>query len=425
MRDPIAEFMTFNRPFAQRNPDLIRFKVARMVESPFAFFRGTFHLYARDLMDKFYEVVPLVFGGGAEIDLIGDIHGENYGTYKAGDSLIYYDINDFDETTHGRAAFDVCRLATSLFLAAQEQATPLAKAVLAPLAGAAAYAERLPRMLKKGRDPVYSVNNTTPAGCPAIDDLICTAAEVKRTDFINGLTVGNEAQRRLRRSDRYFNLPSDQHDQARRLLEDYRRRMPAPPTPDFFEILDVCGRVAGIGSMGRLRYAVLLAGKGKDAHNVLIEFKEARPSAYDIYRQRDTDPAALVSRAERVIAAQRHSQVVSSPYLGFAVDGSLSFQTREIGPHDSRVDFKKMKHGSDWECLAQVQAALLARTHARSVARAVGPVNPLADLENADAFCQRVLAFVLAYADLVQRDWTRFVGARAELEKCEEWAKST
>ncbi len=425
MRDPIVEFMSFNRPFAQRNPDLIRFKIARMAESPFAFLRGTFHLYARDVLDKFYEAVPLFFAGGTvELELVGDIHGDNYGTYKAQDGLVYYDINDFDETTHGRVAFDVCRLATSLFLAAQERCNSLDKALLVPLACVASFSDCLRRMLKRGQEPVYSERSSGSPDCPPVESLIQSAISTKRAEFINGLTENNQGQRRIRRSDHYFNLPVQERDQALRLLDDYRRRMPPPESPDFYEVLDICGRVAGIGSMGRLRYVLLLTGKGKkDSRNVLIEFKEARPSAYDVIQHRDDDAAALVSRAERVITMQRLSQAATSPYLGFAVDGGLSFQAREVGPHDHRIDFKTLNHLSDWQSLAQAEAALLARTHARAVARAVGPVNPLADLETPEVFSQRVLAFVLAYADLVRRDWTRFVGSRAELDKVEEWSK--
>ena len=61
-----------------------------------------------------------------------------------------------------------------------------------------------------------------------------------------------------------------------------------------------------------------------------------------------------------------------------------------------------------------------ARCHAAS-GRCVGPTNPLAELSEVDASAQRVLAFVLAYADLVQRDWARFVGHRDESEDCEKW----
>lgn len=41
MRDALQEFMTFNRPDAQRNQERMRFKIARRAESLFGFFRGT------------------------------------------------------------------------------------------------------------------------------------------------------------------------------------------------------------------------------------------------------------------------------------------------------------------------------------------------------------------------------------------------
>src|SRR4051794_7666026 len=99
MRDPVAEFMNFNRPFARRNPELLRAKVSRMAAGPFPFFRGSFHLYARDLIDKLWEMPPLAAGAAIEMDLVGDIHSENFGTFKAQDGKVHYDINDFDETT--------------------------------------------------------------------------------------------------------------------------------------------------------------------------------------------------------------------------------------------------------------------------------------------------------------------------------------
>src|SRR5437899_9106878 len=99
MRDPVAEFQAFNRAFARRNPELLRFKIERMSASPFAFFRGTFHLFARDSIEKVFDLRPVVAGERPEIDLVGDIHTENYGTYKAADGKVHYDINDFDETT--------------------------------------------------------------------------------------------------------------------------------------------------------------------------------------------------------------------------------------------------------------------------------------------------------------------------------------
>jgi uncharacterized protein (DUF2252 family) len=92
-RDVLQEFMDFNCPFAQRNPDLLRLKVARMAEGPFAFFRGSFHLFARDVLDRDLVPLPLFTGTGTEMDLVGDLHAENYGAFKAEDGDVHYDVN--------------------------------------------------------------------------------------------------------------------------------------------------------------------------------------------------------------------------------------------------------------------------------------------------------------------------------------------
>jgi uncharacterized protein (DUF2252 family) len=421
MRDPVAEFQAFNLAFARRNPELLRLKVQRMAASPFAFFRGTFHLFARDTLDRSFEAAP-ASAAGAELDLVGDLHSENYGTYDVGHA-VHYDVNDFDETTQGRPDFDVRRLATSLVLAAQELGPGLADAALAGLAVLTGYADTVRPLLKKGKPADLDVSDASPSGCAAVDRLVKTAAAVRRPAFIAGLTEYAQGRRRLVRSLRYFNLPEAERQQALRLLEDYHRRQPEPPAKNYYAEEDVCGRVSGIGSMGRLRYAVLVAGKGsKDARNVLLEFKEARPSAYDLYRNRAGGPEALAGRAERVVTVQRQSQAASSPRLGFAVDGSQSFQARELGPHDARLEGKDLRGPADLREVARVQAAILARIHARSAGRAVGVANPLAELQDEQGYAQRLLAFALAYADQARRDWQQFVGRRAELERCEGWS---
>src|SRR5436305_11429713 len=188
MRDPVQEFMTYNRLFAQRNHELMRFKIARMAESPFAFFRGTFHLFAHDVIAGLNSSLPLFSGAGAELDLVGDLHSENYGTYKANDGLVHYDVNDFDETTTGRFDFDLCRLATSHFLAARDRGDPLDLAVRATLAGLSAYTVFLRRLLGKSRPADLDVSEKGRSGCEAIDGLIADSVRARRAAFVNRLT---------------------------------------------------------------------------------------------------------------------------------------------------------------------------------------------------------------------------------------------
>ena len=424
MRDPIDEFKTYNRPLAQRNPELMRYKIARMAEGPFPFFRGTFHLFARDILGGFASSPALMIGSGTELDLVGDIHSENYGTFKAVDGEVHYDINDFDETTQGRFGFDVSRLATSHFLALQDRpGETLERQVQLTLASVRAYTEAVRRLLKKGKDAQLDVSATKPSGSAAVDGLVREMSGAKRPAFIEGLTEWKNGHRLLLRTAMCFNVSDSERELVLRLLADFRKRFTTDETKNgFFDVEDVCGRVSGIGSMGRLRYIVLLVGKGsKEARNGLLEFKEALPSAYDTYRNRDTDASALVRRAERVITVQKESQASPDPYLGWASDGPHSFQARQRGPNEDRLRFARLAEADVEEAL-KVQGSILARVHARSAMRAVGPSNPLAELADTDAFCQRVLAFALAYADLVRRDWQQFVGARAELDKVEIWA---
>src|SRR5579885_2591229 len=103
-RDPVQEVIRFNQRFAGRYPALLVQKIAKMADSPFGFFRGSFHLFAKDMLDgvldPWQNSNPFT---QVEIALIGDIHSENFGTFKADDGAVHFDCK---------------RAATSLFLAA-------------------------------------------------------------------------------------------------------------------------------------------------------------------------------------------------------------------------------------------------------------------------------------------------------------------
>ena len=425
MRDAVQEFMAFNLEYARRSAELMRLKVARMSESAFAFFRGTFHLYARDVIVPDLVAFPLLSDGGGEMEVVGDVHSENYGTYKAEDGKIHYDIDDFDETTTGRFDWDVCRFAINTLLASQQRKDTLEAQASVTLAGLASYLQTILGGLKKGKYHDLDISERNPSDAEPIAQLIQRKSDVKRPKFIDEITEDKNGKRSIRRVlQKYYNLTEAERSQATRLVADYRSRLKnAPDKKNFFDIHDICGRISGIGSMGRYRYVVLISGKGHDEKkNILLEFKEARPSSLDIYRQRNASPEALIARAERVIANQRAAQAASNQFLGHAIDGPISFQVREISPHAERIDCTKLKAGAFVDVI-KVQAAILARAHVRESARLEGPINPLAQIGDVDRFRQRVLAVALGYAEIAQRDYARFVGARSDLDSVEQWAK--
>src|SRR6202023_1394426 len=76
--------------------------------------------------------------------LCGDLHLENFGSYKGDNRLAYFDINDFDEAALAPVSWDLVRLLTSILIGAetfgvsQSEARTLAKQFVAAYAMALA-----------------------------------------------------------------------------------------------------------------------------------------------------------------------------------------------------------------------------------------------------------------------------------------------
>src|ERR1700733_13039844 len=88
MEDISRRIIAFNK---DRLPDLVQLKYESMTDNPFRFFRGTNHIFYDDLQNA----GPMPESPAAWI--CGDLHLENFGTYKSDNRLIYFDLNDFDE----------------------------------------------------------------------------------------------------------------------------------------------------------------------------------------------------------------------------------------------------------------------------------------------------------------------------------------
>ncbi len=78
----------------------------------YRFLRGTYYLW---LVRTAVEV-PSVFSR-TQVPLVGDLHVENYGTWRDPDRVRRWGVNDLDELARGSWLLDLLRLATSAVLA--------------------------------------------------------------------------------------------------------------------------------------------------------------------------------------------------------------------------------------------------------------------------------------------------------------------
>lgn len=82
--------------------------------TPFPFFRGTYYRWA-----QVWPEICSELQAGPRVLSVGDLHVENFGTWRDRDGRLVWGINDFDEADELAVTNDLVRLAASVWFAAQ------------------------------------------------------------------------------------------------------------------------------------------------------------------------------------------------------------------------------------------------------------------------------------------------------------------
>ena len=93
-------------------------KHEKMRESPFGFLRATYWRWAETVL----EVCPDLADAPAVL-AVGDIHLENFGTWRDAEGRLVWGVNDFDEAAEMPYVLDLIRLATSALVAGTSHGT--------------------------------------------------------------------------------------------------------------------------------------------------------------------------------------------------------------------------------------------------------------------------------------------------------------
>lgn len=117
--EPIADATVRYEAWLARHmtlvPDDLATKHAKMAASPFMFLRATFYRW----MQLWPRVCP-EFADAKTVLGVGDLHIENFGTWRDAEGRLIWGVNDFDEAYALPYALDLVRLAVSALLAVRE-----------------------------------------------------------------------------------------------------------------------------------------------------------------------------------------------------------------------------------------------------------------------------------------------------------------
>ena len=387
--DVLVRIARFNQ---NREPERLKLKFKRMATEPFSFFRGTCHLFCEDWPTS----TPLDNAPPAWI--CGDLHLENFGTYKGDNRLAYFDINDFDESALAPITWDLTRFVTSLRLASKLYDLDAETSEILEEAFLTAYQlsilEGKPRWIERA----------TATGL--IGRLLRKVRSRTRKTFLDIKTRQDGRLRHLRDiAGKTLEIEKAEKREVERALNSFALTQ---PSREFFKPLDVKRRIAGTGSLGLRRYVVLVEGRGSPNRNFLIDVKEELPSALES-RLKELQPP-WDAPAVRVTALQHRLQAIAPALLQPVSFGGRSWSLRELQPVEDRVDLSRRKpKPNELKELVGSFGDLTAWAHLRSSGREGSATTDelIAFAETAD-WRQEVRNYAKGYVAKATADWRIF-----------------
>lgn len=388
---------------AGRLSELVPIRYGRMLQSPFAFYRGSAAVMAADLAKT-----PTT---GLKVQACGDCHLMNFGGFATPERNVIFDINDFDETLPAPWEWDVKRLAASFVLAARSIGLTDAKGEEAAVECARSYRTRLREFAQMYPLEVWYAR----VGSEDVLDMVPKAFRafvrkrikkaMKRTgsemDFpkLTAMTGGEVHigdtpplifHPETARGAEFESLIKQVMAIYRETLADDRRIL-----LDRYRVVDAAIKVVGIGSVGRRCWIALLMSASN--HPLFLQIKEAVASVLEPYAGK----SAYASHGQRVVIGQRLMQPTSDIFLGWmTAPNGRQFYVRQL--RDAKI--KPLVETFDAEMLlvfAKACGWVLARAHAKA-----SEVSTIAGyLGGSDDFEKAMGDFALAYADQAERDY--------------------
>lgn len=380
-----------------RNTQLLVRKYNRMAEGLYLFFRATSCIFYRDFAQYFSTNDPTRVWG------CGDLHLQNFGTYKANNRLVYFDINDFDDALLLPVTWELGRMLTSIHIAADELGLEKNESHIL----VKAFLENYNKTLLGGKPIDIERRSTTGMLKTFFEHL----EKRRRRDFIKERTIKTE-------SDRKLNLDTGKVlaviPQQRAEVEKYLQRwLVQHPNPFFQRICDVGIRLTGTASLGLERYVILVESLKEKMY--LLDLKEARSPSLTpfVSLSQPTWP----TEAARIVSIQGRVNNVL-PTLLSAVDFSdKSFVLKELQPEQDKFDFHL-----DWdgelesiEQLIATMAVITASGHLRSAGRQGSSIaDELIEFSQQKQWQTDLLSYCEDYPNKVHQDYFAFCEAYEE-----------
>ena len=299
-------------------PHLIPIRFGRMMQSPFAFYRGSAALMAADLAST-----PK---SGLMVQACGDAHLMNFGGFATPERNIVFDINDLDETLPAPWEWDLKRLVASVVIAGRHIELSESDIARTAIDTVRSYRERMSD---------YGSMHALDVWYDAIT-IQRFLKEVAREEDRGRITQRIEKARAKSTPENIFPKLAEEQGVVPRILDNpplifhptaeqapgleagyseafamYRESLPEHVRTLFnrFTFCDLAIKVVGVGSVGT--YCGIALFLAADDDPIFLQIKEARASVLEPYAGKSLHE----NHGQRVVAGQRLMQAATDIFL--------------------------------------------------------------------------------------------------------------
>ncbi len=395
---------------AGRIPELIPIRYGRMLQSPFAFYRGSASVMAADL-----AVTPTT---NIRVQACGDCHLMNFGGFATPERNIVFDINDFDETLPAPWEWDVKRLVASFVLAARSNGLSDAAGRDAAVACARSYRERLREVAAMSPLEAWYARIGAEDVIGLIDDSDLKKnvrrridkAQQERASDVDYPKLAEMVGGQVQIKDQpplIFHLDLQREEGFRaavdRMLAQYQETLPDDRRAlfDRYRLVDVAIKVVGIGSVGR--YCAIGLFMSSSNQPLFLQFKQAVGSVLEPYAGK----SLYGHSGQRVVMGQRLMQTSSDIFLGWltGLEGRQIY-VRQLRDAKIKPLVETFNRG-----MLEIYAGLCGWTLARAHGRASHPWLLSGYLGTSATFDEAMGKFAVAYADQAELDYAALKAA--------------
>jgi uncharacterized protein (DUF2252 family) len=413
----VNDVYNYNEPYAATDSTDLATKMQLMSTSAFYFFRGTADIFYQDM--NTWPASSYVTSETGLTWLPGDAHLDNFGAIQDSAGNYVFAVDDFDEAHLGQYVWDLRRAAVSIVLAGQENGLSTSQITTAIDTFVAAYVTQMNSFAQNNGQATFQL--TTKNTSSVVKDLIQDSEGDSLSSFLSKYTSTKNSVRTFQSSSDLVTVNSATYTAITNAVASYVQTLASTTknSASYYTVEDIRQKLgSGCGSLGKLRYWVLIEGPStSDKDDVILELKQEATSNVALASPSSMPATDYGSNeGERVTISQLGMQENADPLAGWTTINNAPYYVHQKSPYEEDFDYTQLSSSSKFDTAMTYFGQALATAHARAddtYNASIVPYNIPAQIAaaNSSGLQSEIVSFAFSYAQQVNLDWNAFVTA--------------